>query len=93
MAIRPPRAQHFLERFFGDAPLLCSKLLNADSENASPLRQVIDVASGFDQFGNIPVLQSETLLAIELECIAIRIFIETVGFAILTGVEGVAHFV
>src|SRR5262249_22231736 len=48
--------QHFFELFFSHTALLSSNLLHIHAEYAGPFGEVVDVASGFEQFAYIPML-------------------------------------
>src|SRR5262249_18048784 len=85
--------EHFLELFFGHAALLCANLLNVEAENSGPFRQVINVAAGFEELQHIPLFDGAALFVVEVEFIAIAIFILTERLTVFAGVEGEAHFV
>src|SRR5215475_1182469 len=71
--------QHLLELFFRYAALLCADLLNTQSEDPSPFRQVVNVAAGCKQFRDISLLQRITLIGRNVESIAVGIFVAPVG--------------
>src|SRR5690349_8431471 len=85
--------QHFIKCREGNTALLRAQLLNAETENAGPLRQVIDVSSLAQQREYIPLLQRPTLLVRQPEPAAIGVFIERIRVAVRSFVEGETHFV
>src|SRR5947207_620094 len=79
--------KHGFELFFGHTALLRPKLLNVETENAGPLRQVINVAAGIEKLEDVAVLHGTPLLSREIELVAVRVLVAQKCFAILGGIE------
>ena len=77
----------------GHADLLRAEVLHAQSEYASELGQVINVAARFHQLQHIAVANRLTLRRAQAESTAVGLLVFQEFLAILSLVEGVAHSV
>jgi hypothetical protein len=79
--------EHVFEFLFRHAALLRPHLLHVHPEDAGPLRQVVDVCAGPQQFQNVTPFYGAALFVVETELSAITVFVVKKSFAVLGGIE------
>src|SRR5262245_55720829 len=79
--------EHFLEIRFGNPSLLSADLLHIQTEDAGPLRQIVDVATGMEEFEHAAMFYCPALLLGQVELLAVGTLVAQVLFAVLGRVE------